>query len=267
MELDHRRYRAFLRRDGARSGVVLAQPWMADRVTVIFVHGAGGHPGQFATVANAIRDVANLGAFLYEDESRLALAGERMREEVLSLSGWVVVVANSLGAFLPAYMGATDPRGQLRHIGVVYLNPLVGGSRWADADRALAVLGEVPGLRWLHAVKRLIQRVFFPPVVQDLAPESDFQQIIFGSGSRASSFVHHSVVVFTERPGAQPDIRENRLRRFFGRARAELLDRMGEVLPVGAEQRTGHDAPLVDGEITLRAMRRVLERMGVRPPS
>ena len=191
-------------------------------------------------------------------------ASERLRKDVLSLPGRVAIVANSLGAFLPAYIGATDPQARLRNVRAIYLNPLIGGSRYADADRALAVLGEVPGLGWLYGVKRLIQRAFFPRVVQDLAPESDYQQVIFGLHSCASSFARGTMILFTERGGEQPGIRDHRFRRFFGRSRAELVARMGQVLPVETGQWSGHDAPLVEPEIVLRPIRKLLEWAGER---
>ena len=259
--LDRRRYRALRRGGRARPAIVLGRP-AAGRATVVFVHGRGGYPAQFAALARALDPVADTAAFVWEDRARLVPSAEALRTDVLALPGRVAIVAASLGALLPAYLGATDPDGRLGSLGAVYLNPLIGGSRWADADRALAVLGDLPALRWLHDVKRLVQRTCFPPVVQDLAPESAFQQAVFGRASRPSSFAHATKIVFTERPGAEPDVRASRVRRFFGRPRRELLARMGDVVDVAAEHRTGHAAPLANAAIALGPIVEVLRGLG-----
>ena len=249
--LDRRSYRAALCGGSFRLGIALEEPFVYGRPTVVFIHGSGGSPGQFAELAGTLRGHANLGALLYDDTARLAPAAAVLREEVLSLRGPVVVVAYSIGTLLPAYIGATDREGRLREVAAVYVNPLIGGSRYADADSALALLGDVPGLSWLHGVKRAIQRVFFPSIVQDLTPEGDFQQAIFGWRSRAPSLAARTAILFTERPGKEPDIREDRVRKLFGRSRRELVERMGTIVPVGSAHRTGHAAPLAYPELVL----------------
>jgi hypothetical protein len=50
--------------------------------------------------------------------------------------------------------------------------------------------------------------------------------------------------VFTERPSEALDIREERVEKFFGRSRAELIQRMGNVWTVAPELRTGHNGVL-----------------------
>jgi hypothetical protein len=148
----------------------------------------------------------------------------------------------------------------------VYLNPLIGGSRYADADRLLAALDQRPSLQWLHVIKRRIQRAFFAPVVQDLTPESDFQQTIFGFASPTPIFAGRTVIFLTEKAGSELDIRPERTLRFFGRTRAQLLERMGTVASLPPDVRTGHRAPLdcpeiVEGLID-QALARAIAREG-----
>lgn len=218
---------------------------------MIFVHGARGSPFQFAPIAASLRRDVNVGAFLYDDHARLAPAAESLRRELMRLSGNVVLVAYSMGTLLCASVGADDRDGRFREVGAVYVNPLIGGSRYADADPALAILGDLPMLRWLHQVKTGVQRLLFPPFVQDLAPESDFQQAIFGRGSRPASFAGNTTIVFTEEPGREWDISGSRVERFFGRSRGELLARLGTVAPLGAATCVGHAAVLAHEEILL----------------
>lgn len=265
-ELGRREYRAALRRGVFQPGIVLEEPLVPGRATVIFIHGVRGAPGEFAQFAVALRGRANVGAFLYDATARLAPASSLLREGVLSLLAPIVMVAHSIGALLPAHIGATDPEGRLREVAAVYVNPLIGGSRYADADRALAVLGDMPGLRWLYGVKRAIQRRLLPSIVQDLTPECDFQQAMFGSWSRASSFAASTVILFTERPGGEPDIREDRVRKLFGRSRRELVERLGTVVPVGSAQRTGHAAPLNHPELVLPLVMTALDRVRTLSP-
>jgi pimeloyl-ACP methyl ester carboxylesterase len=249
--LDRRSYRAVLHGGTYRLGIALEEPFVYGKPTVVFIHGGGGSPGQFAGLAGTLRGQVNLGALLYDDTARLAPAADMLREEVLALRGPVVLVAYSIGTLLPAYIGATDCEDRLHNVAAIYVNPLVGGSRYADADSALALLGDVPWLFWLHGVKRAIQRVFFPSIVQDLTPEGDFQQAIFGSRSPAPSLAARTAILFTERPGGEPDIREDRVRKLFGRSRQELIERMGTIVPVGSAHRTGHAAPLACPELVL----------------
>ncbi|MBI4517832.1 MAG: hypothetical protein HY699_18655 [Deltaproteobacteria bacterium] len=256
-------YRSAVRRGRFRPGIVHESPLINGRATVVFIHGGGGAPGQFAHLAGALRQRANLAAFLYDDTAHLAPASCCLRQGLLALPAPIILVAYSIGALLPAYAGASDPQGQLRGLTAVYVNPLIGGSCYADADRLLLLLGDVPGLRWLHRVKRVIQRALLPAVVQDLAPEGDFQQAIFGASSLASSFASGTVMLFTERPGEEPDIREDRVVKFFGRSRRELIERMGAVAPVSPAQRNGHAAPLADPELVLPLIATALE--GVPP--
>jgi pimeloyl-ACP methyl ester carboxylesterase len=253
-----------MRRGVFRPGIDLEEPFVCGKPTVIFIHGGGGAPGEFAALAGALRHRANLGALLYDDMARLAPATGLLREGVLSLLDRVVLVAHSIGTLLPAYIGATDPEGRLRDVAAVYINPLIGGSRHADADSVLALLGDVPGLHWMHRLKRAIQRVFFPSIVQDLTPESDFQQAIFGCRSPTPSFAASTAILFTERPGKEPDIREDRVRKFFGRSRRELVERLGTVVPVHAAQRTGHTAPFTHPELVLPLVTTAIEGGGTR---
>src|SRR5205823_7928664 len=87
----------------------------------------------------------------------------------------LLIVAHSMGALLVARAGSGDCDGPLQYISVVYLNPLIGGSHYAD---------DIPALRWLRPLRPVVQHLFFPPSVKDLIPESDFQQAIFGRGVR-----------------------------------------------------------------------------------
>ena len=64
-------------------------------------------------------------------------------------------------------------------------------------------------------------------------------------------------MLFTERPNEEPDIRDNRVPRFFGRTREELLHRMGKVVKL--VQAGGHDAPLIDPSPTLRLIDHVVD--------
>jgi hypothetical protein len=84
--------------------------------------------------------------------------------------------------------------------------------------------------------------------VRDLAPENEFQQGTFGEESTASSFREHTVVVFTEKAGEEPDIKPERVPQFFGRTREELLARVGKVVRATP---AGHNAPLVHPELVL----------------
>ena len=210
----------------------------AEWATVVFIHGAGGTPAQFAKLGAALGERVNVAAFVYDDTARLAPSAEVLRGELVAVRGAVVVVAHSLGALLPLYLGATDQGGQLRCLAAVYVNPLIGGSHYAD---------DIKALWWLRPLKPFIQRTFFRASVRDLAPENEFEQKIFGRDSAVSSFREHTVVIFTEKAGEEPDIKPERVPRFFGRTREELLARVGKVVNATP---TGHNAPLLHPEIT-----------------
>lgn len=232
--LDRGAYRAVLGA-GVRARLVAERPLDPALPIVVFIHGAEGAPAQFAPMARALGGGANLAAFFYDDTARLAASAESLRRQLSDLRGVILIVAHSMGALLPAYIGATSPAETTRCITALYLNPLIGGSHYAD---------DIPALRWLRPVKPLVQRRLFRPSVQDLAPESAFEQTIFGSRSAASSFAVRTVILFTEVTGEEPDIVETRVPRFFARARGELLGRLGRVVPKPAALPAGHNSPL-----------------------
>lgn len=252
-ELDRRRYRAALRAGEVSPGVALEAALDPRLGTVVFVHGLGGAPARFAEHARSLRGMVNLGAFLYDDRARLAPSAEALRAALSRLPGRVLLVAHSVGALLAARVGVADVEGRFAGLRALFLNPLVGGSRHADADPALVLLGSLPMLRWLHGVKRGLQRAFLPAAIQDLTPECDFQQAIFGARSRRSSFADGTSILFTEKPGGELDVREPRVRQLFGRSRDELIERLGSVVPVAAADRTGHTAPLTRPDLVVRA--------------
>lgn len=211
-----------------------------ERATVVFVHGAGGTPAQFAELAGRLRGRVNIAAFAYDDHERLAASAEVLGRELARLRGEVVVIAHSMGTLLVAYLGATDTAGRWRCLAVVYLNPLVGGTHYAD---------DIPALWWLRPLKPFIQRTFFRPSIRDLAPENEFQQRVFGRESAPASFREHTLVVLTEPAGKELDIKPERAPQFFGRTREELLARMGTVIrPRGV---VGHNAPLHTPEVVV----------------
>jgi hypothetical protein len=262
--LDRGEYRAMLRKTASRTAIAFEQPPVAGQPTVLFIHGRGGMPRQFASLAGALRGRVNVAAFLYDDAARLAAAAGLLREGAGALTDSLVMVAYSIGSLLPAYIGATDVEERFGAVSALYVNPLIGGSRYADADRVLAVVGDLPGLGWLHGVKRALQRVLLPSVVQDLAPESGFQQTIFGPRSRVSSFASRTVIMFTERPGEEPDVREDRVCKLFGRSRRELIARLGTVVPTDAARHTGHTAPLAHPELILPALLAAIDAIETR---
>lgn len=241
-------YRAALKCGALRCGVYVEEPLHRNQPTVIFIHGAGGAPSQFAPLAAALNGRVNRAIFLWDDTARLAPAAERLRAAVLQADDAVTIVAHSMGTLLPAYIGATDPHGCLRRLAVTYLNPLVGGSRHAGDFRAL---------RWL-GVGRLLQRVLVRPSFLDLAPESEFQQTICGRMSAPSSFAAHTVLLFTERRGQEPDIRPARVPAYFGRTRDEVLVRLGTVRMAPPRQANGHIAPLRDPSLVLPILETLL---------
>ena len=151
----------------------------------------------------------------------------------------MVVVAHSMGALLLLYVGVMDGMGELQCLGAVYLNPLIGGSHYAD---------DIPALWWLRPVKPFVQRTFFEASVRDLAPENEFQQSVFGLDAPAPSFRARSVVVLTERVGEELGVLSERVPLFFGRTRVELLERIGEVSHVPER---GHNAPLEELWLTV----------------
>lgn len=67
-----------------------------------------------------------------------------------------------------------------------------------------------------------------------------------------------SALLFTERPGEEPGIVAERLPRHFGRARDELLQRMGGATDLSAPAVTGHDAPLLQPNATVPFIEYVL---------
>jgi len=221
-----------------------------ERPTIVFVHGWGGETTDFTVPSAALTDRANLAAFEYDPHARLTVSAEALRRDLIELPGVVIVVAHSLGTLLMLRLGATSDNGQLACTRVVYLNPLIGGSRYADG---------IPRLHWMQPLKWFVQRAFCPPSVRDLAPEGEFQQSIFGLGAPTSLFRDRAVAIFTEQLGNEPDIEPTRVPRFFGRTRDELLDRIGTVI---REAGTGHDAPLRDPGISLPVLRSFLD-----PPS
>ena len=211
---------------------------MGEKSTVVFVHGAGGSASQFKGIADALGDRVNVGAFEYDDSERLAASAETLRRELVGLRN-MVVVAHSLGALLLLYAGVTDGMGELQCLGAVYLNPLIGGSHYAD---------DIPGLWWLRSLKPFVQQTFFEASARDLAPENEFQQSVFGLDAPTPSFRARSVVILTERVGEELGVLPERLSLFFGRTRAELLERIGEVVH---EPGRGHNAPLQQPWLTV----------------
>jgi hypothetical protein len=256
--LHRRAYRAWLRGEAGRPGVVDAAE-EPPHGTLLWIHGGRGAPAQFARLVAALQHRLHVAAFVYDDHGRLPPAAAALGVALRVLPKPVVLVAHSLGTLLPGWVGARDRAGRLRGVGAVYLNPLVGGSRHADADPVLAVLGSIRGLRWLHAVKHGIQRALFPSVVQDLTPESAFQQTIFGRDSAASSFAPQTRVLVTDRPRDVRNVRPERALHFFGRTPAALLERMGRRVARPPGYPAGHDMPLVQPAPTLAAIEEVLE--------
>jgi len=243
-------YRAALKAGVLESGIYLAESLHRDRPTVVFIHGAAGAPSQFAALAAGLIERANCAVFLWDDTARLAPNAERLRAALLRLPDCVTVVAHSMGFLLPAYAGATDPHGRLRRLAAVYLNPLIGGSRYAGDFRAL---------RWLR-LGPILQRAFFPPHILDLAPESDFQQTICGPASGASSFAAQTRLLFTERRGREPDIPPARVPSYFGQTREALLERFGMVVRVPLPEASGHKAPLLKPDLVLPIVESLLNR-------
>ena len=127
--------------------MVVDQPLRQAVPTVLFVHGAAGAPNQFAVLAGFFSDRANTAAFLYDDSARLVESADLLRRELLRFSGQLLIVAHSMGALLVARAGSGDCDGPLRYISVVYLNPLIGGSHYAD---------DIPALRWLRPLPAAI---------------------------------------------------------------------------------------------------------------
>jgi pimeloyl-ACP methyl ester carboxylesterase len=242
------RYRAALRSGVLAPGIFVEEGLDPNKPTVVFIHGAQATPSQLATLAAALGDRINAAVFVWDDTARLAFSAELLRVALMDCPDPIVVVAHSMGTLLPAYIGATDGDGHLRALRVVYLNPLIGGSRYAGDFRAL---------RWL-GVGPLITRAFFRPCVLDLAPESEFEQTIFGPASAAPSFAARTMVLFTERPGEEPDIRRDRVPYYFGRTREELLGRIGRIVRVPNTRACGHDAPLVEPTVVLAFIEEIL---------
>ena len=239
-------YRAALKSGALRNGIRLERPLQRDRPAIVFIHGAFGCPAHFVPLAAALQSHVNRAIFVWNDTGRLRTAAEQLRTDLLRLPASTIVVAHSMGTLLPAYVGATDPLGLVRHLAAVYVNPLVGGSRYAGDFRAL---------RWLR-LGPVLQRLFFPPSVRDLAPESLFQQTICGRASAPSSFAPRTVILFTERHGQQPGVPSARIPRYFGRTRRELLARLGAVVELPLAN--GHNAPLREPALLLPILHNLL---------
>lgn len=222
---------------------------------IVFVHGARGSTEESASLTTALESRARLGWFAYDDRERLAKSSKCLRRELTKLDSHrgVIVVAHSMGALLPMYVGATDRVGAFSCLGAIYLNPLIGGSHYADDIRAL---------RWLRPLKPFIQRMFFPPSVRDLAPESDFEQSIFGYDAPRSSFRDNTVMFFTEREGEEPGIVPDRVPLFFGQSRDELLERIGTVVNGPLD---GHVAPLQNPALVIPLLEGVVRKRGCAP--
>lgn len=250
-------YRDALRAGALQCGIYFEEPPHRGRPTVVFIHGAAGVPGQFTALAAALHARVNRAVFLWDYTARLAPTAERLRAALLRLPAGVTIVAHSIGTLLPAYVGATDPRGLLQGLAAVYLNPLIGGSRYAGDFRAL---------RWLR-LGAVLQRAFCRPSILDLAPESDFQRTICGPESAASSFAGHTVLLFTERRGEEPDIRPTRVLHYFGRTREALLERLGTVRKMPPPHAKGHNAPLLEPNLVLPILEELLDHpAGGHPP-
>ena len=243
-------YRTALKTGVLQCGVYLEEPLQAGRPTVVFIHGALAAPSQFAELAPALSDGVNRAAFLWDDGARLTPTAEHLRAALLRLPGAVAIVAHSMGMLLPAYVGATDVHGLLRDVAAVYLNPLIGGSRYAGDFRAL---------RWLR-LGSVLQRAFCRASILDLAPESAFQQTICGLASAPSSFAPRTVLLFTERIGQEPDIRPARVPHYFGRSREELVARFGRALRLPEASASDHNAPLRKPNLVLPILEALLDR-------
>jgi pimeloyl-ACP methyl ester carboxylesterase len=243
-------YRAALESGALQCGIYCEEPLHQSRPTVVFIHGAAAAPSRFSALAAALRARVNRAVFLWDDTARLAPSAERLRAALLRLPAGVTIVAHSIGMLLPAYAGATDPRGLLGDLAAVYLNPLIGGSRYAGDFRAV---------RWL-GLGTVLQHLFCHPNILDLAPESDFQRTICGPESTASSFAAHTVILFTERRGHEPDIRPARVPDYFGRTRAALLERFGTVRSVPRADASGHNAPLLNPNLVVPILETLLDR-------
>jgi len=241
-------YSAALKTGALQCGICLEERFRRDRPTLVFIHGAAGAPNLFADLATALRARVNPAVFVWDDTARLAPTAEVLRTALLRLPSAVIIVAHSMGMLLPAYIGATDPRGRLRNLAAMYLNPLIGGSRYAGDFRAL---------RWLR-VGPILQRAFCRPSFLDLAPESEFQQTICAQRGAASSFAARTVLLFTERRGDEPDIPPSRVPYYFRRTRDELLQRFGTVLRVPLAQTHGHNGPLLRPNLVLPLLEKLL---------
>jgi len=70
------------------------------------------------------------------------------------------------------------------------------------------------------------------------------------------------VLLFSERPGEEPDIRPGRVPKFFPRTRDQVLRRCGEVVFTRTDRDVGH-APLEYPDISLPLIDAALERTTV----
>jgi len=247
------RYRRALRSGDLRCGVYTERPFQPELPTILVIHGAEAAPAQFSPFAARFRDRANCAALVWDCRARLAPTTEVLRRALLRIPGSVTIVAHSMGMLLPAYLGATDRVGALRQLAAVYLNPLIGGSRYAGDFRALAWLG----------VGRLLQRAFCRPSFLDLAPESDLQQTICGSRGSRSSFAEHTTILFTERQGQEPDIPPGRVPYYFGRTRQQVLARLGTTVHLPPRQARAHQDPVRIPEIVFPLLDQALSPSGL----
>jgi hypothetical protein len=244
-ELTYSRYRRALKQRQLVSGITLERPPVKGQPTAVCVHGWHGTPADFRQLGPCIRKSANLAFFLYDDRHRLASTAELLRRELRGLRGERLLIAFSMGALLPAYAGATDWGAELRGVVAFYLNPLLGGTRYADADPLLARLDQIPALQWLHSVKQLIHRLFFPPSVRDLDPRSSFQQAIFGAAGRPATFRDRTTIIWTEDDSSRyVSVFPHRVPTFFGCTHEELLQRLGDLAAIPPRGTRGHTAPI-----------------------
>jgi pimeloyl-ACP methyl ester carboxylesterase len=244
-ELTYAAYQRALRTGALRPGIVLASPPVAGRPTAVCLHGWRGTPADFRPLAEEIRRSSNLAFFLYDDRRRLAGTAELLRRELRALGTPGLLIAFSMGTLICAYAGATDLAAELGGCVALYLNPLLGGARYADADPVLAWLDQVPGLYRLHALKRLALRVLFPASVRDLDPGSRFQQTIFGQRARRSTFHGRTTIIWTENGAASGmSVLPQRAPLLFSCSRDELLQRLGGGVVIPPGKALGHTAPV-----------------------
>ncbi len=250
--LTYSSYRQALRCGDLVPGIVFERHPAPGVPTAVCVHGWRGTPANFRTLGVHVRATANLAFFVYDDHSRLADTAELLRHAVRALPGPCLFIGFSMGALLPAYASATDVNGDLHRVAALYLNPLLGGTRYADADPVLAMLDQIPGLQWLHELKRLFRRRFLPESVEDLDPRSRFQQAIFGEAASRPTLRERTIIVWTEDDSSRyVSVAPRRVPAFFGCSRDELLGRLGRVAALPPGHARGHTAPINDPSLVL----------------